>query len=164
MEALFVVESLIALEALGGLARADGGEKVTIDGLLVLLLGIFLLFLLLSVLFLHGRKHRGSDHSRLRTATTDLIQIQHRQIRFHESEFQMRRQRQRRLHNMGKATQLTWALKIIASRCGICFPCELSFTMNSCNAPGGIKTECLPFPGSLMTGERKIMVKKKNHC
>lgn len=63
-------------------------------------------------------------------------------------------------HGEGNAAQMTWAPKIIASRCGICFPFELSFSMNSCNAPGGIKTECLAFPGSLMTGERNIMLKK----
>lgn len=59
VEALFVVESLIALRALGGLAWADGCEEVTINRLLVLFLGIFFLFLLLSVLFLHRLKQHA---------------------------------------------------------------------------------------------------------
>lgn len=53
MESLLVVESLIALGALGCLAEADWCEYMTVNHLLVLLLAILLFIPFLSFLFLH---------------------------------------------------------------------------------------------------------------
>lgn len=52
-ESILAVESLIAVGALGSLARADWCEYMTINRLLVLLFALLLFILFVFVLFLH---------------------------------------------------------------------------------------------------------------
>lgn len=56
MVSLFVIESLIALGALGCLASADRRKHMTTDSLFVLLLALFVFVPLVALFFLHRWK------------------------------------------------------------------------------------------------------------